>query len=505
MNYKFVYLIIIMFSTSNIIHSQNFSDYKWLFNGYSYYPSNIMDFTRNGEIDSIKLRTNLGYNNVSICDNEGRLLMYFGGCNIIDSTHNIMENGDSVNFGFAWTVFCADGVGSYPGSQNSLILPDPGNSANDKNKYYLIHKAQDTIHKPYFSITNELRYSIIDMNLNDGKGRVVKKDQVLEQGKDFVTSYTSACKHKNGRDWWIIQLLGDTNLYYKFLLSPEGITLNDIQSLGPNFTDWTGVGQSVFSPDGSKWMMFGDLNGSKLGIGGTLIYDFDRATGILSNLQMVETQDSGSFVGCAISPNSRFAYLSAMWDVYQIDLWADDMQSSLTHIAHVDGFRDPNFLSFFGQAQLAPDCKIYIAPSITYNYMHVIDKPNEKGKDCGLRQHSIFFPNRINNGSIPNFPHFRIEEAEICDPTITSIFGDAVWYRRDMEVWPNPSLGVFNVELPDVGKGKLVVMNIEGQVVYERDVSNIIKDEHIDISGYPAGTYNVEFWPDRNTGSKSGD
>jgi len=66
-----------------------------------------------------------------------------------------------------------------------------------------------------------------------------------------------------------------------------------------------------------------------------------------------------------------------------------------------------------------------------------------------------------------------------------------------MEVWPNPSSGVFNVELPDVGKGKLVVMNIEGQVVYERDVSNIIKDERIDISGYPSGTYNVEFYPER--------
>lgn len=106
---------------------------------------------------------------------------------------------------------------------------------------------------------------------------------------------------------------------------------------------------------------------------------------------------------------------------------------------------------------------------------------------------------------MPNFPRFRVDEAEKCDPTIVSVFGDYVWYRRDIMVWPNPSSGIFNIELPDVGAGKLVVTNINGQVLYERDVSNIINEERIDISGYPAERYNVEFWPDRNMRSKSGD
>ncbi len=501
---KQFYLIFFLLSANIIIYSQDVSDYKWLFNSAPYnlinryYSSNIIDFKRNGQIDTLTLRTRLGGDNVSICDKRGRLLMYYGGCNIIDSTNNIMENGDSVNFGFAWKVFCSDGVPAYPGYQNSLILPDPGNSVNNLNRYYLIHKAQDTVHKPYLSISNELRYSLIDMNLNKGKGRVVMKDQVLEKGKDFVTSYTSACKHKNGYDWWIIQLLDDTNLYYKFLLTQEGISLNDIQSFGPKFTDWTGVGQSVFSPDGTKWMMFGDLNAGLPGSGGTLIYDFDRETGQLSNMQMVETQDSGSFVGCAISPNSRFAYLSAMWDLYQIDLWADDIQGSLSHIDHVDGFRDPTFISFFGPVQLAPDCKIYIAPSITYNYMHVINNPNEKGKSCDFRQHSIYLPNRVSNYSIPNFPHFRIDEENICDSTITSMFGEAVWYRKDLEIYPNPSSGVFSVRLPDVGSGKLVVIDMSGQIVKDKEVSNIIKDEPIDLFGFPDGSYFIEFWPERS-------
>jgi len=89
-----------------------------------------------------------------------------------------------------------------------------------------------------------------------------------------------------------------------------------------------------------------------------------------------------------------------------------------------------------------------------------------------------------------------MDEAEVCDSTLTSIFGEPVWLRRDIKVWPNPSSGIFNIELPDVGAGKLVVTNINGQVLYERDVSNIIKDEQIDITKYPDGRYNVEFWPE---------
>jgi hypothetical protein len=88
---------------------------------------------------------------------------------------------------------------------------------------------------------------------------------------------------------------------------------------------------------------------------------------------------------------------------------------------------------------------------------------------------------------------------EKCDPTIVSVFGDYVWYRRDLKVWPNPSSGVFQIELPDVGAGKLVVTNINGQILYDKDVSNIIKDERIDISNYPGGRYNLEFWPERKS------
>ncbi|MGE5355482.1 MAG: T9SS type A sorting domain-containing protein, partial [Deltaproteobacteria bacterium] len=487
-------------------NAQDKRDYIYL-SGYvhgndpSRTQGNIINFNYHRKIDSITIGDILFGNNSAICDKDGKLLFYTGGCAIIDSTHKIMENGDSINYGESWIRFCEKGYGDYPGSQNSIILPDPGN----ENGYYLIHKTDELIKEPKVHFYGELRYSYVDMSLNNDLGKVKKKNIAILKDTNFVTSYMSACRHINGKDWWIIQIKNFSNEYYKFLLNKEGIHFNHFQQIGPFFDDWTGIGQSAFSPDGSKWMMYGDINGSQPGQGGVLIYDFDRETGYLYNMRMIETNDSAFASGVAFSPDSRFAYISTGYDLYQADLSKGNADIEIVHIDKWDGFRDFGFPVTIGAMQLAPDCRIYVAASQTVRHMGLINKPNEKGMACDFRQHSIEFPNLIGQNSITNYPHFRIDEAEICDPTITSIFGDAVWYRRDMEVWPNPSSGVFNVELPDVGAGKIVVMNIEGQVVYERDVSNIIKDEHIDISGYPAGTYNVEFWPDRNTGSKSGD
>ena len=274
----------------------------------------------------------------------------------------------------------------------------------------------------------------------------------------------------------------------------------DAQRIGNfKFKEGNIQGQAVFTPDDSKRVAFNSKEKA-------IIFDFNRTTGELYNLRQFKPQYSVLFVGVAVFPNSHFAYLSAMTEQYQIDLWADDKQASLVHIAQIDYIQDPSSFDYsFSYAQLGPDCRIYIVIGSTGYYLGAINKPNEKGQACDFQQHSFYLPNLNYNGSRPNFPHFRIDEADICDSTLTSIFGEYVWIRKDMKVWQNPLSGIINIELQDVGAGKLVVTNINGQVLYERDVSNIINEEQIDISKYQAGRYNVEFWPDRNMRSKSGE
>ncbi|MEZ4908947.1 MAG: hypothetical protein R2771_15205 [Saprospiraceae bacterium] len=284
---KFLFFSLFLLISIETIFAQNKQDYIFLSgyvhgNDYSNTWGNKMDFNSGGKIDSVGLGDVIAYENSLICDKKGNLLFYFGGCSIVDSTNHIMENGDSINFGTAWIRFCKNGYRNYPGNQNSIVLPDPGNV----NKYYLIHKTGETLTDPKFNSFCELKYSYLDMT--EGNGKVIVKNRDILPGKNFVASYVTACKHKNGNDWWIIQAENDTSLFYTFLLTNDTIILANIQILIFILMSVTSVGQAVFSPDGSKWVMYGDINSYNPGQGGCLVFDFDRASGELSNMQLIE-------------------------------------------------------------------------------------------------------------------------------------------------------------------------------------------------------------------------
>ena len=480
--------MVILFIFSNKINSQNKRDYTWVMGLpiIDIRGGNIIDFNNERSLDTPYLAFGMGRNCVSLSDIEGKLLMYSNGCAIADSTHNIMENGDSINYGEAWEDFCSyKNNRGYPVTQNSLILPDPGNEDNNTNGYYLLHKRTELLKEPYLHTwTPGVSYSYIDMKGNNGKGRVIEKNKLIFETTNITQGCMTACKHANKRDWWIIQLKRDTNTYFKVLLGKDEIEV-DSQSIGPNFVPESNPGQAVFSPDGSKYIIFNAYNKC-------LIYDFDRLTGHLSNLQSINPQDSGRFVGVAVSSNSRFAYLSAKYDLYQVDLWEDDIQSSLTHIAHMDFFPDPTFYSTFSLAQLAPDCRIYIVNGGTNNFLHVINKPNEKGKACDFQQHSFYLPNRNYNGSLPNFPHFRIDDADICDSTIS--FLPKLFLTKDKInpiIYPNPVKENLNIYFDSPLSEQLhyQLYNIQGNKIKNGLLPLLQTEINIDISTIHSGIY----------------
>jgi len=486
-------LLLILFKLVNGI-SQDKSDYLWMFGADIEWDTihvvkgSQIDFNRNARLDTTIRYVTLTQNNTSICDKEGRLMFYFNGCRVIDSTEQIMLNGDSINYGVSWDKYCGK-FDIYPGFQNSIILPDPGNEKDGKNGYYLIHKKITLVNVPYLhSYIPELYYSYIDMNKNDGKGEVIKKNISIFKTTNIVNGYLTACKHANGKDWWMVQMERDTNIYFKILLTKDSIAVIDSQSMGSIFTPDTNVAQAKFTPDGSKWLMYNIVDHA-------IIYDFDRATGELSNMRIVDPQDSAQFTGLAVSSNSRFAYLSAKWDLYQIDLWADNIQESLVHIDHIDGFRDPTFKSTFGQAQLAPDCKIYIVPSITNRHVHVINKPNEKGKACDFRQHSIALLAVNFNNCLPNFPHFRIDEDQICDSTITWIPDEYIVKSINvLSVYPNPAPDKATISVYSDGfeHGIIRIFDITGQLVRSMDIDSEATRQ-LDVSKMVPGVYAVEY------------
>ena len=493
---KSVFILASMLSV-NLMFSQieNKQDYIWMFNNdfaHDGLQAYVFDFNRS---DSIPKALNeyapvaFSGNNASICDKDGNLLFYTNGCFVADRNHDIMPNGTGLNDGEYIRDFrngdCSNG---HIGLQDVIILEDPSSQSG----YYLLHKRIE-IENDMLSHTS-LLYSYIDMTMNNGLGDLMEKNEAVEDSLKLMSSYLTAIRHKNAVDWWIIQPVDTLNLYVSFLLSENGFSDPIIQKIGPEFhSNASASGTTKFSPDGSLYAYFNDDDN-------LLLFDFDRESGRLSNLKTLEVSEggrSGIFTSIEFSPNGRFIYLAITDTLWQVDTWEENLEDGLELIDVWNGVSDPFPTTFILQA-LAPDCKIYMCSgSGTLSY-HVINEPNKKGKDCDFVQQGIRLPFVSATATMPNFPRFRVDDDKKCDPGITSVFGDLVFYRRDLNVYPNPFADRVTVELPENQNGQIVVFDMQGQVVWKGEQDAYRNRVELDLSHLQTGTYSIEFLPKLN-------
>jgi hypothetical protein len=336
--------------------------------------------------------------NASISNKNGELLFYTNGIIIADSSHQMMENGDSLNPGFIADAFYEQG---YNLEQGALILQKPGNDT----LFYIFHESRNIIFSP------NLYHTLVDMSKNNGLGTVLNKNvsiisDTLDGGK------IAAVKHANGRDWWVLTAKLDKYIFNKLLVTPDSIVLLNPQIVEPS----EGFGQppagkATFSPDGRKYARH-EIRSFPAGHF-VRLYDFDRCTGMLSNQIHLPLTDTAGVGGIAFSPDSRFMYVSSQELVYQYDVTAADVAGTQIIVAETDGFIDtlfngePWFPLTFSGAQAGPDGRIYIHSAGGSRYLHVIQYPNQPGLECQVRQHAINLP-AFNYRSIPNFPCYRL-------------------------------------------------------------------------------------------------
>lgn len=357
----------------------------------------------------------------SICNPQGQIIAFSDGCRIANRNFELMTNGDQINLGMVHNLYCGTStsqIGPYPVYQGFQFLPCPGNP----NKYYLLEEFMDFTH---FEIT-KLNYSLVDFT-SDTLGEVVEKDQTIFEGEK-LSQYVTSIQHANGRDWWSIVPNEITNKYHICLLSPHGITKVREQAIGfaPDSPLGEEGGQICFSPNGSKFIKF--LPGV-----GIYIFDFDRCEGILSNPVFISfiNQPVGQG-GAAISPNSRFLYISANDRIEQYDLDAANIEASKVIVAVWDGYSGP-FGTFFGQAMATPDGKIYMIAGNNH-VLHVVEQPNEPGLECNASPHG-FRMLSLTYILAPNIPHFRLGplDGSICDSLgINNLpMADFRWHHAD--------------------------------------------------------------------------
>lgn len=487
---KVLNMTILLFVATAKILSQNAildkkRDYQWYF-GYQYFKisTNKLDF--NAKPASLsgfqKKYSEFFRTNANICDSDGKMLFYSNGCFIGNKNNEVVMGSQNLNEGDYKTVFCDQSEGLSL-NQATLFLPRP----NNDSIYYLFHTTIDT--KGY---CHELMMTTINAKANQGLGKVIKINQKLIE--DSLEYRITANRHANGRDWWLLLFQHTLNpqkedIYYKVLIQADSISVSSqvFEKLPKRKNKY--YGQNSFSPDGKFFASYRDADG-------IYVMNFDRETGFLSNQRHFEINAFDWFGGLAFSPDSRFLYASAVDEVFQIDL----MENTKERVAIWDGFNDKGYTTQFGYPLLGPDCKIYIAPQATIEYLAVINYPNRKGVACGVEQRAVKTPTKI-AWALPNYPHFRLgaegEKHTPCDSTINPYITETKNIKEEVPVafavYPNPAQYQINVDLfgyvQRFERGTWDLYDLSGKLAASFPLLQGHSEYVFDISNVPNGVY----------------
>ncbi len=331
---------------------------------------------------------------------------------------------------------------------------------------------------------DKLLFSVVKVS-TDSKIVMQKNVPVMED--DLATGEMLAVKHANGTDWWLITPRRNSNQFYVFRFTEDGIVDTLTQTIGglpPPQEE--GSGQNTLSPDGSLMVRYYPYHPA-------MLYNFDRATGQFSNYRTVAIDFGTAWAfdgGCAISPSGQYLYIAALKRIYQFDLWANDISSTQTTVAEWDGFVGPIATNFY-RSQLGPDCKIYIIAGGDTRYYHIIHSPNQPGLACNVEQRGLVLPTP-SGASIPYFPNYRLgplgNPGQPCTPTV-SVSAGLGERGAGILVYPNPVGQMLHVQCDAAAARPVpfVLYNAMGQVVMQYTLAG--RDTDLPVAGLPEGIY----------------
>jgi hypothetical protein len=367
-SYKFLIIVFsLLFSISGIAQKQS---YNWLFAN-----SCALDFNSGSPVpfDAFgSISTHEG--SASISNEDGELLFYSDGSTVWNKDQLVMPNGTGLGGGISST-------------QSALIIKKPDN----ENIYYLFTIAQEG--GPY-----GMRYNEVDMTLDGGLGDInAVKNIVIEEE---TTEKLAAVLHQNGKDIWVVTQKAGSNVFHSYLVTSDGITLTPvISTIGEVLSNSTtaGVGYLKASPNGLK------MASAKYLDEGLDLFDFDNATGILSNVQSLTVSYP---YGVEFSSNNSVLYVTTHYGdemgIHQFDISVcgeDNIQDTRTFLG----------ASTIGSQALVlgKDDKIYAATHI-HSFLDVIEYPNNLGLACNFLDNEIDLMAGGGSGlSIIGLPNFQ--------------------------------------------------------------------------------------------------
>jgi len=362
-------------------------------------------------------------------------------------------------------------------SQGPLFLNDPG----DSTKAYLFYGQHrlDDFGTPIGFATYDVLFTYAYLDIPTQS--LISKNNVL-LNELSAAGDAQACRHANGRDWWLIKPGQYEDEYHIGILNPQGISLEKKTIQGLPHREQT-LTYTYFNKDGNKILHFIPLY-SEL-----QAYDFDRCSGTLSNLVVHDLRDSlrkgdSTYIdynACNISPDGTKFYVRRSPTKGGGTLQYDLETLEYTYITQISTAPQltPNYKHILSYSRIITDTSI--------RTLNTIYEPNKPGLACNFVMHTdtvINIPNFIAPSCFANFRLGALKGSG-CD-TIVSGIGEVKAGR--LKVYPNPARDVLNIELSEnTGEASLALFSVTGQQLLYMPLYS--SSEKIQIGYLPPGLY----------------
>lgn len=320
----------------------------------------------------------------SICDANGKLLLYTDGYYVWNGQHQLVQYGSDIGSG-AWCFGSS--------TQNSLIVPQPG---NDSLFYIFTTDCAENV------LAEGFCYSIVNMNRNGGAGEVIlSKQQLLPK----VCEKVAAVHHFNDNSIWIVTHEWGNDKFDAYLLNSGGLVTTPVVSQAGRvqlpLSNPIGVlpecaarGSIKFSTQGDRLVVF-SFSDCHSFVSNPELFTFDNATGQITYEFVIPLPPDKAYYSGSFSPDGSVLYCSEAWKggmLRQFDLSLGTPSAIAASERDLGGGIDE-----IGAVQIGPDGKIYCAPNGS-DHLSVIHDPNVYGPGCNFVLNGINI-NRCGSGT----------------------------------------------------------------------------------------------------------
>ncbi|MFZ4614383.1 MAG: T9SS type A sorting domain-containing protein, partial [Bacteroidia bacterium] len=366
-----------------------------------------------------------------------------------------------------------------------LFLPNPG----DSTKAYLFYGQYSNYSLQNFNFVadNYFTYALLDIPT---KSLISKNNIVLSDTSSIGDM--QACRHANGRDWWIIKPDIYSNKYFIGLLTPLGLQMTSVTV--PNAPNSIRCNtSSKFNIQGTKYIHY---NGGFSRM--VHEYDFDRCSGTLSNFVLHDISDSigflnNSLASLTISPDGSKFYIKRsttpgiLQGLFQVDLATDSM-------ILISRYGQTPQMTPNGKNIIFPDDSL-IAPNQWLTRISEISNPNAPFNELEIHKYKYTHSNVFMGVAPSNFAYMRLgaDTLSICDSLSVITKRSNANEPSVLVVFPNPATNQLNLVFDKNSTGTITINDALGKEVYSYNINNPRSELPIDISNFTNGIYYVNY------------